>query len=72
HNKIFLQVKKGRGGGLILASVKTVLLSIMQKTQETKTAYFASLASFLEIPGQIIKQTIIKAQEGLKHAIQGQ
>lgn len=72
QHKIFLQMKKGRGGGLILASVKTVLLSIMQKTKETKTAYFASLASFLEIPGQIIKQTIIKAQEGLKHAIQGQ
>ncbi|HEM3611806.1 TPA: primase C-terminal domain-containing protein [Streptococcus suis] len=61
HNKIFLQMKKGRGGGLILASVKTVLLSIMQKTKETKTAYFASLARFLEIPGQIIKQTINKA-----------
>ncbi|WP_449457588.1 primase C-terminal domain-containing protein [Streptococcus suis] len=72
HHKIFLQVKKGRGGGLILASVKTVLLSIMKKAKEAKTAYFASLESFLEIPGEIITQTIQRAQEGLKHAIQGQ
>lgn len=72
NRKIFLQVKKGRGGGLILASVKTVLLSIIQKKQEAKEAYMASLIHLLEIPGQIIKETIQQAQEGLKHAIQGQ
>ncbi|MGT2755520.1 primase C-terminal domain-containing protein [Streptococcus ovis] len=71
-HKIFLQMKKGRGGGIVLASVRTVLLSIIEKSKEAKEAYFASLASFLELPGQIIKETIQRAQEGLKHGLQGQ
>lgn len=72
NRKIFLQVKKGRGGGLILASVKTVLLSIIQKKRAHKEAYIASLTRLLEIPGEIIKETIQQAQEGFKHVIQGQ
>ncbi|MGQ7448437.1 primase C-terminal domain-containing protein [Streptococcus suis] len=72
NHKIFLQVKKGRSGGLLLASVKTVFLSIMQKKQEVKEAYMASLELLLDMPGQIIKEIVQKVQEGLKHAIQGQ
>lgn len=72
NHKIFLRVKKGRGGGLLLASVKTVFLSIMQKKQEVKEAYMASLALLLDMPGKIIKETVQQVQEGLKHAVQGQ
>ncbi|MFM0600632.1 primase C-terminal domain-containing protein, partial [Streptococcus suis] len=72
NHKIFLQVKKGRSGGLLLASVKTVFLSIMQKKQEVKETYISSLALLLDMPGQIIKETVQQVQKGLKHAIQGQ
>lgn len=72
NRKIFLQVKKGRGGGLILASVKTVLLSVMQKKRAYKEVYIASLTRLLEIPESIIQRTIQQAQEGFKHAIQVQ
>lgn len=72
QHKIFLQVKKGRRGGLILASVRTVFLSIMEKKQEAKEVYLASLAHLLEKPKQLIQQTINEAQEGMKHGVQGQ
>ncbi|WNO82645.1 primase C-terminal domain-containing protein [Streptococcus suis] len=72
NHKIFFQVKKGRSGGLLLASVKTVFLSIMQKKQEVKETYISSLALLLDMPGQIIKETVQQVQKGLKHAIQGQ
>lgn len=72
EHKIILRVKKGRGGGLILASVKYILLSVMEKKQELKEAYLASLAALLEQPIDFIKKSIQVAQKGLYYAIQGQ
>ena len=71
-HKIFLQVKKGRGGGLILASIRMIILTAMQKKQDAKKAYLDTITHLLKIPRKIINQTIYHVQEGLKHVIQGE
>lgn len=45
--KIIYQSKKGRGGGLKIASVRQFCLMAMEKTRETKQALYSHLAGFL-------------------------
>lgn len=45
--KIVYQSKKGRGGGLKIASVRQLCLMAMEKTRETKQAFYSHIAAFL-------------------------
>lgn len=47
-HKIFFAVKSGRGGGIRLASVKAIILSLIQVKKERQEAYFANIAAFFE------------------------
>lgn len=63
--KIFFTVKFGRGGGIRLASVKAIFLSIIQVKRERQEAYFANIATFFEESLDFTKQVL----EGVKNEL---
>ena len=68
--KIFFAVKAGRGGGIRLASVKAIVLSLIQVKKERQEAYFANIATFFEESIGFTKRVIEKDKNGLKQARQ--
>lgn len=69
-NKIFFAVKSGRGGGIRLASVKAIVLSLIQVKKECQEAYFANVAAFFEESLGFTKRVIEGVKNGLKQAKQ--
>ncbi|MCF2565186.1 primase C-terminal domain-containing protein [Streptococcus pasteurianus] len=68
--KIFFVVKAGRGGGIRLASVKAIVLSLIQVKKERQEAYFANIATFFEESIGFTKRVIEGVKNGLKQARQ--
>ncbi|KLJ78372.1 repR [Streptococcus agalactiae] len=68
--KIFFAVKAGRGGGIRLASVKAIVLSLIQVKKERQEAYFANIATFFEESLGFTKKVIEGVKNGLKQAKQ--
>lgn len=68
--KIFFAVKAGRGGGIRLASVKAIVLSLIQVKKERQEAYFANIATFFEESLGFTKMVIEGVKNGLKQARQ--
>ena len=68
--KIFFAVKAGRGGGIRLASVKAIVLSLIQVKKERQEAYFANIATFFEESIGFTKRVIEGVKNGLKQARQ--
>ncbi|HEO6299828.1 TPA: primase C-terminal domain-containing protein [Streptococcus agalactiae] len=68
--KIFFAIKSGRGGGIRLASVKAVVLSLIQVKKERQEAYFANIAAFFEESIGFTKKVIEGVKNGLKQARQ--
>ncbi|MGX9845791.1 primase C-terminal domain-containing protein [Streptococcus iniae] len=68
--KIFFMVKSGRGGGIRLASVKAIVLSLIQVKKERQEAYFATIAAFFEESIGFTKKVIEGVKNGLKQAKQ--
>lgn len=48
EQKIFLTVKSGRRGGIRLASVKAIFISIIQVRKKRQEQYFSNIANFFE------------------------
>lgn len=69
-HKIFFAVKSGRGGGIRLASVKTIVLSLIQVKKERQEAYFANIAAFFKGGLGFTKKVIGGVKNGLKQARQ--
>ncbi|VHC58629.1 RepE/RepS primase family protein [Streptococcus pyogenes] len=69
-NKIFFAVKSGRGGGIRLASVKAIVLSLIQVKKERQEAYFANVATFFEESLGFTQRVIEGVKSGLKQAKQ--
>lgn len=69
-HKIFFVVKSGRGGGIRLASVKAIVLSLIQVKKERQEAYFSNIANFFEESLEVIKKVIEGVKNGLKQARQ--
>ncbi|WP_277294355.1 primase C-terminal domain-containing protein [Streptococcus hyointestinalis] len=65
EQKIFFKIKSGRGGGIRIASVKAIVLSLIQVKKERQEAYFANIARFFE-DGLNYTKTVI---EGVKHEL---
>ncbi|WP_283571803.1 primase C-terminal domain-containing protein [Streptococcus agalactiae] len=68
--KIFFVVKAGRGGGIRLASVKAIVLSLIQVKKERQEAYFENIATFFEESIGFTKRVIEGVKNGLKQARQ--
>ena len=69
-HKIFFVVKSGRGGGIRLASVKAIVLSLIQVKKERQEAYFGNIATFFEESLAFTKKVIEGVKNGLKQARQ--
>lgn len=70
EQKIFFTIKAGRGGGIRLASVKAIALSLIQVKKERQEAYFANIATFFEESLGFTKKVIERVKNGLKQARQ--
>ncbi|MCC9884750.1 replication protein RepR, partial [Streptococcus agalactiae] len=65
EQKIFFKIKSGRGGGIRIASVKAIILSLIQVKKERQETYFANIARFFEDSVNYTKAVI----EGVKHEL---
>lgn len=70
EQKIFFTIKAGRGGGIRLASVKAIVLSLIKVKKERQEAYFANIAAFFEESLGFTKKVIEGVKNGLKQARQ--
>lgn len=70
EQKIFFTIKAGRGGGIRLASVKAIVLSLIQVKKERQEAYFANIAAFFEESLGFTKKVIEGVKNGLKQVRQ--
>lgn len=70
EQKIFFTVKSGRGGGIRMASIKAIVLSLIRIKQERQEAYFANIAAFFEESLAFTKQVIEGVKNELKQAKQ--
>ncbi|MGO5579719.1 primase C-terminal domain-containing protein [Streptococcus milleri] len=68
--KVFYTIKSGRYGGIKLASVKAIVLSLIQVKKERQEAYFASIATFFEESLGFTKRVLEGVKNGLKRATQ--
>lgn len=70
EQKIFFKIKFGRGGGIRIASVKAIILSLIQVKKERQEAYFANIARFFEDSLNYTKTVIEGVKHKLKHVKQ--
>ena len=70
EQKIFFKIKSGRGGGIRIASVKAIILSLIQVKKERQEAYFANIARFFEDSVNYTKTVIEGVKHELKHVKQ--
>lgn len=70
EQKIFFTIKAGRGGGIRIASVKAIILSLIQVKKERQEAYFANIARFFEDSLTYTKAVIEGVTHELKHVKQ--
>ncbi|EPH72190.1 hypothetical protein D929_01984, partial [Enterococcus faecalis 02-MB-P-10] len=48
EGKLFVQVKSGRGGGLVVATRKALIRTVIQVKQQVKTAYKQGIKAFFK------------------------
>ena len=65
EGKIFFTVKSGRGGGIRLASIKAIVLSLIQLKKERQEAYLADIATFFKESLGFTKKVLERVKMGL-------
>lgn len=68
--KIFFTIKSGRGGGIRIASVKAIFLSLLQVKKERQEAYVGYIAAFFEESLSLTRQVIEGVKNDLKQVSQ--
>lgn len=68
--KIFFTIKSGRGGGIRIASVKAIFLSLLQVKKERQEAYVGYIAAFFEESLSLIRRVIEGVKNDLKQVSQ--
>lgn len=68
--KIFFTIKSGRGGGIRIASVKAIFLSLLQVKKERQEAYVGYIAAFFEESLSITRRVIEGVKNDLKQVSQ--
>lgn len=68
--KIFFTIKAGRGGGIRIASVKTIFLSLLQVKKERQKAYVGYIAAFFEESLSLTRRVIEGVKNDLKQVSQ--
>lgn len=68
--KIFFTIKSGRGGGIRIASVKAIFLSLLQVKKERQEAYVDYIAAFFEESLSVTRRVIEGVKNDLKQVSQ--
>ena len=68
--KIFFTFKSGRGGGIRIASVKAIFLSLLQVKKERQEAYVGYIAAFFEESLSLTRRVIEGVKNDLKQVSQ--
>ena len=68
--KIFFTIKSGRGGGIRIASVKSIFLSLLQVKKERQEAYVGYIAAFFEESLSLTRRVIEGVKNDLKQVSQ--
>lgn len=68
--KIFFTIKSGRGGGIRIASVKAIFLSLLQVKKERQEAYVGYIAAFFEERLSVTRRVIEGVKNDLKQVSQ--
>lgn len=66
EGKIFYRVKRGRNGGLRLASIVSIFQSVIRLKKEQQEAYLATLSDFFSEPLTLVKQAILALNTSLR------
>lgn len=66
EGKIFYRVKRGRYGGLRLASIVSIFQSMIRLKKERQEAYLASLSGFFSEPLTLVKQAVLGLDTSLR------
>lgn len=56
NNQVFYRVTRGRGGGIMIASVKALMRTIILTKKEAREAYFEAIREAFLVPGTLIQQ----------------
>ena len=70
NQEIFFKIKPGRNGGIQLASVKSLLLSIIKVKKEEKESYIQALTEAFGLEGTFIQSMMKQLSERPKTAEQ--
>ena len=68
--KIFFTIKSGRGGGIRIASVKAIFLSLLQVKKDRQEAYVVYIAAFFEESLSLTRRVIEGVKNDLKQVSQ--
>lgn len=68
--KIFFTIKSGRGGGIRIASVKAIFLSLLQVKRDRQEAYVGYIAAFFEESLSVTRRVIEGVKNDLKQVSQ--
>lgn len=68
--KIFFTIKSGRGGGIRIASVKAIFLSLLQVKKDRQEAYVGYIAAFFEESLSVTRRVIEGVKNDLKQVSQ--
>ena len=68
--KIFFTIKSGRGGGIRIASVKAIFLSLLQVKKDRQEAYVGYIAAFFEEGLSVTRRVIEGVKNDLKQVSQ--
>lgn len=68
ENKIVSKQKRGRGGGIMLASVKAIIESIIASKGKSKEVLFAFISEFANSPFVMIKEILSKIKQATDRA----
>lgn len=55
-NQVFYRVTRGRGGGIMIASVKALMRSIILTKKEVREAYFEAIREAFLVPGTLVQK----------------
>ncbi|WP_271554323.1 primase C-terminal domain-containing protein [Enterococcus mundtii] len=58
ENKVFYRIKRGRNGGIVLASVKALLANIIVSKDEAKEAYVKAICDMFDLQNQELEHTL--------------
>jgi Primase C terminal 1 (PriCT-1). len=55
-NQVFYRVTRGRGGGIMIASVKALMRTVILTKKEVREAYFEAIREAFLVPGTLIQK----------------